>query len=460
MESTERMGRSPVMGDEVLNEREVQGIFGLRQRGWHVKAIARELGFTRNTVRRWLRLGERAPRPEMGRPRLLEAHEGWVRERYLAGVRNGDVLRQELAEHGIEVSLRTVERCIKPIREEAINLDRASVRFETEPGKQMQIDFGEKWVDIAGERAKAFVFVATLGYSRRSFVRVFPGLRQCHWLAGLDEALRYFGGVAEECLVDNARALVLRWEGDRPIFHPEFDAFCRHWGMKPRACRPYRARTKGKVERSVGYGKSNGLGRLSFVSWEALDAHLVWWMREVADVRIHGTTHQRPIDRFARETDELRPIREHPAYLHVRRFDRKVTGDCRIEQGVVLTEGYQGFKVKVGHHKALDAEIVRAVVDAARGAYVWPDANQGYTLEEALRMARAFERCGVTLFEQPVAMSDVYAMRKLLSACGLTVALDEAAMEAVRTWRFEPAKRDGVPVRAWAVVPIEFKLIN
>jgi len=331
MESTERMGRSPVMGDEVLNEREVQGIFGLRQRGWHVKAIARELGFTRNTVRRWLRLGERAPRPEMGRPRLLEAHEGWVRERYLAGVRNGDVLRQELAEHGIEVSLRTVERCIKPIREEAINLDRASVRFETEPGKQMQIDFGEKWVDIAGERAKAFVFVATLGYSRRSFVRVFPGLRQCHWLAGLDEALRHFGGIPEVCLVDNAKALVLRWEGDRPIFHPEFDAFCRHWGMKPRACRPYRARTKGKVERSVGYGKSNGLGRLSFVSWEALDAHLVWWMREVADVRIHGTTHQRPIDRFARETDELRPIREHPAYLHVRRFDRKVTGDCRIE---------------------------------------------------------------------------------------------------------------------------------
>jgi len=93
-----------------------------------------------------------------------------------------------------------------------------------------------------------------------------------------------------------------------------------------------------------------------------------------------------------------------------------------------VAEGYQGFKVKVGHHKALDADIVRAVVDAAQGAFVWPDANQGYALEEALRMARAFERCGVTLFEQPVAMSDVYAMRKLLSSCGLTVALDEAAM--------------------------------
>jgi transposase len=331
MESEAIVGCSPGMGDEMLDEREVQGIFGLRRRGWHVKAIARELGISRNTVRAWVRRGEGTPRPETGRPRVLETHEAWVRARYLAGVRNGDVLRQELAERGIEVSLRTVERTIKPVREEAAALDRASVRFETPPGQQMQIDFGEKWVDIAGARAKALVFVATLGYSRRSFVRVFAGLRQRHWLTGLDGALRHFGGVPQTCLVDNARALVLRWQGDRAIFHPEFEAFCRHWGMTPRACRPYRARTKGKVERSVGYGKSNGLGRLSFASWEALEAHLVWWMREVADVRLHGTTHERPIDRFAKEAAALRPLGEHPAYLHVRRFDRRVTGDCRIE---------------------------------------------------------------------------------------------------------------------------------
>ncbi|HEY5636325.1 MAG TPA: enolase C-terminal domain-like protein [Burkholderiales bacterium] len=93
-----------------------------------------------------------------------------------------------------------------------------------------------------------------------------------------------------------------------------------------------------------------------------------------------------------------------------------------------LAEGYRGFKVKVGHHKALDAALVGAVVEAAEGAYVWPDANQGYTMEEALRMARAFERLGITLFEQPVPMNDVYAMKKLLTASGLTIALDEAAM--------------------------------
>ncbi|MEO8080627.1 MAG: enolase C-terminal domain-like protein [Caldimonas sp.] len=93
-----------------------------------------------------------------------------------------------------------------------------------------------------------------------------------------------------------------------------------------------------------------------------------------------------------------------------------------------LAEGYAGFKVKVGHHKALDADIVRAVVEAAEGAYVWADANQGCTLEEALALARGFERLGITLFEQPVPMSDVYAMKKLLSNTGLTIALDEAAI--------------------------------
>lgn len=93
-----------------------------------------------------------------------------------------------------------------------------------------------------------------------------------------------------------------------------------------------------------------------------------------------------------------------------------------------VTQGYRGFKVKVGHHKALDAEIVGAVVGAAQGGYVWADANQGCTLDEALKLARALERLGVTLFEQPVPMSDVYAMKKLLSATALTIALDEAAI--------------------------------
>ena len=324
--------RVPVeTGAKVLDAREVQVIFGLLGRGWRVKAIARELGLARNTVRAWVRRGPDAERPRTGRPLALVGHEEWLKARFLAGVRNADVLKQELGERGVVVSLRTVERFVAPLRTMALNEERATLRFETEPGRQMQIDFGEKWIEVAGERVKAFVFVATLGYSRRTFIRVYPAMRQCHWLEGLEAALRHFGGVPEECVVDNAKALVLRWEGDRPVFHPEFEAFCHHWGMKPRACRPYRARTKGKVERGVGYAKGNALGRISWPTWEALEGHLVRWMRDVADVRTHGTTGERPVDRFERERQALLPIGSHPSHLRARRFTRKVTGDCRVE---------------------------------------------------------------------------------------------------------------------------------
>lgn len=315
----------------MLDEKQIQVLFALKERGWGIKAIAREMGWARNTVRDWLRRGENAPRPVTGRPGSLADHLGWVRERFTAGIRNADVLRQELSEMGVLVSLRTVERAVEDLRAEFFDAERATLRFETSPGRQIQIDFGEKWIQVAGERVKAFVFVATLGFSRRTFVRVFPAMRQVHWLSGLEAALQHFGGVPSECLVDNAKALVLDWVEDNPRFHKEFEAFCRHWGMKPRACRPYRARTKGKVESGVGYVKANALGRLDYESWDKLDAHLSWWMDNVADVRNHGTTFERPIDRFEREKGLLADIDGHPSYLKTRRVTRKVTGDCRVE---------------------------------------------------------------------------------------------------------------------------------
>ena len=132
---------------------------------------------------------------------------------------------------------------------------RATVRFETPPGSQMQVDFGEKWLEIGGVQQKRYVFVATLGFSRRTFAMVFGAMRQRDWIAGLEGAFHHFGGVPQEVLTDNARPLVQRQQGGKAVFHPEFAAFCNHWGVRPRACQPYRARTKGKVENGVGYVK-------------------------------------------------------------------------------------------------------------------------------------------------------------------------------------------------------------
>ncbi|MET3583709.1 hypothetical protein ABID19_006774 [Mesorhizobium robiniae] len=159
-----------------------------------------------------------------------------------------DVIRQELAdEHGIVISLRSVERGVQHWRRELKAQKRATVRFETAPGHQMQIDFGDTRVWIGGERVRIHVFVGTLGYSRRMHIRASQRQRQADWFEGLEGAFLRFGGVPAEVLIDNAKALVEHHDAvTREVrFNARLHAFARYWGFKPRACAPYRARTKG-----------------------------------------------------------------------------------------------------------------------------------------------------------------------------------------------------------------------
>jgi transposase len=266
---------------------------------------------------------------------VLIGLEPWLRERFLQHRGNADVVRQELArEHGIAVSLRTVERAVQGYRRELSAAARATVRFETTPGRQLQIDFGETLVWIGEERTKVFLFVATLGYSRRPYVAAFAHERQASWFAGLEGAFRHFGGVTEEVLLDNPRALVDKHDArTRAVtFNAKFLAFTHHWGFRPRACAPYRARTKGKDERGVGYVKANAIAGRTFASWHALEAHLAEWQRTIADVRVHGTTGERPIDRFLREEAQaLRPLADRPSFVAVRELTRRVQSDACVE---------------------------------------------------------------------------------------------------------------------------------
>ena len=207
------------------------------------------------------------------------------------------MVRQELAsKKGVAVSLRTVERAVAHLRRELRAEARATVRFETRPGQQLQIDFGQRRVEIEGVLRVVSFFVATLGHSRRVHVRAFVGERQEHWFEGMESAFAAFGGVPEEVLLDNARALVLSHDpaSREVVVNPKLHAFARHWGFQVRACAPYRPRTKGKDERGVGYVKRNAVAGRSFESFAALEAHLARWTREVADVRVHGTTGEAP----------------------------------------------------------------------------------------------------------------------------------------------------------------------
>ena len=322
-------------GDEMRTPDEVAAMLRLKALGWGIKRIARELGCSHMTVRRYVAEGGYVAYRRRGRPRALAGLEGWLAERLRRHAGNADVVRQELlAERGIGVSLRTVEREVAPFRRALEAEARATVRFETPPGHQLQIDFGERRITIAGVSTKVFLFVATLGYSRRIHVRAFRNERQESWLEGLESTFRHFGGVTAEVLFDNDRGLVVRHDAEtREVeFNATFRAFARHWGFRPRACAPYRARTKGKDERGVGYVKKNAIAGRTFASFAALEAHLDEWAREVADQRLHGTTGEAPMERFVRdEAKALKPITGLPSFQALRELTRKVQADCAIE---------------------------------------------------------------------------------------------------------------------------------
>ncbi len=185
-----------------------------------------------------------------------------------------------------------------------------------------------------GEADKAFLFVATLGYSRRIYVQAFRHERQSAWLDGIEGAFRHFGGLPSELLLDNAAALVRHHDAaTREVeFNDRFHAFARYWAVRPVACAPYRARTKGKDERGVGYVKHNAIAGRSFASWGALEAHLARWTREVADVRVHGTTGEPPIVRFDRdEASVLRPLNDRPSFRQMREVSRQVQSDACVD---------------------------------------------------------------------------------------------------------------------------------
>lgn len=323
-------------GRETIKEPEdVTAMLKLAQLGWGARRIAKEFGCERNTVKRYLRQGGWQPYGAPQRKSKLDGLDEWLAESFKQHRGNADVVRQALiSEHRIEVSLRTVERAVKPLRSELARLAEATVRFETLPGQQMQIDFGSKKVDINGELVKVHVFVATLGYSRRIYSEAFLHERQSAWFQGMESAFRHFGGVPEEILLDNAAPLVKSHnrETREVVFNDRLKAFCSYYDTKPKACAPYRARTKGKDERGVGYVKSNALAGHKHMSVESINEHLAWWGREISDVRVHGTTGEKPMERFEREERHaLRPLVDKAPFLQIREVARVVATDSFID---------------------------------------------------------------------------------------------------------------------------------
>jgi len=305
-------------------------ITALHQRGVFLKDIALEVGVHPRTVRRAL---DRNGAPARERNKVvskLEPHKATVDRLLSEGVWNAKVIMSEIRAAGYTGSYTILRDYIQPKR--ALRPGRATVRFETAPGEQLQSDWGEVEVEIAGQSTTVSFIVNTLGYSRRFHFWCTDSQDAEHTYEGLIRSFEYFGGVTRDVLVDNQKSAVLVPSNHgQPGFNERFLDLAAWYGFNPKACRPYRAQTKGKDERMVGYIKGNFFVRYqTFESWAHLNQLAEQWLAEEADPRVQGTLKEVVSVRFERERPTLSPLpqqRYDTAYHELRR----VAADCYID---------------------------------------------------------------------------------------------------------------------------------
>lgn len=279
------------------------------ERGVYQKDIADALGVHPKTVRRALDRGGAPSDTRAGvRQSKLDPLKPQIDRLLQEGVWNAVVILRELEARGYRGEVTLIRDYIRPKR--VLRRSRATVRFETAPGEQLQNDWGEIWTQVAGTPHKVCFPVSTLGYSRRFHFWGTDRMDAEHTYEGIIRAFEHFGGVPRELLVDNQKALVIAHRiGEQVRFHERFLDLAGHYGFRPRACRPYRAQTKGKDERMVGYIKHHFFARYrAFESVDHLNQLALQWLGEEADQRVHGTVHEVVALRFAREAPHLSPL--------------------------------------------------------------------------------------------------------------------------------------------------------
>lgn len=314
----------------MINKEDYAVMKALRKRGVYVKDIAVELGVHPKTVSRALARGGAPERKQKRRNSKLDPYKAQIDQLLQAGVWNAVVIYRELQAAGYEGKTTILRDYIAPKR--ALRAGRATVRFETKPGQQLQSDWGEIETVIGGQRQKVYFEVNQLGYSRRFHFWCTDRMDAEHTYEGLVRSFEYFGGVPQEVLVDNQKVAVVSNNGRGQVrFNERFLDLAGHYGFEAKACRPYRARTKGKDERMVGYIKQHFFVRYrEFESWAHLNQVAEQWLKEEADQRRHGTVHEVVAERFEREAPALVALPS-SRYDTSYRESRQVSWDSYIE---------------------------------------------------------------------------------------------------------------------------------
>jgi transposase len=324
-------------GETVIQLGELVMILDLHRQGLSVSAIARRVGIDRKTVRKYIERGLEPPAygPRQPRSRRLESFEAYLRQRVVAypGLTASRLLR-EIRELGYGGGYTAVTDFLREVRPNP--LPAFEVRFETPPGEQAQVDFAQFQVIFADEPSATqivWLFSLVLGYSRLIWARFvahqdLQSVLRCHMAA-----LAALGGVPREILYDRMKTAVIG-EDDQAhiVYNRALIDFAGHYGFHPKACRPYRPKTKGKVERPFRYIREDFFLARSFRNLDDLNAQLAHWLGTVAKPRVHATTQRVVNEAFAEEKLVLQALPLVP-FRAVLKLERRVSHEGMVSVG-------------------------------------------------------------------------------------------------------------------------------
>lgn len=290
------------------------------EQGTKKAELAEKLGISRRTVYHWIATGQLdrdldeeavryKPRPSV--TKKVDPYRSIIETRLQEFPRlSAKRLFDEIRAAGYTGGYTQLKEHVRAVRPRPAA--EPVVRFETPAGHQAQVDFAE--FRLPWGRRHALLIV--LGYSRLMWLRFFPRQTMQTLFEGLEAAFAFFGGVPRELLFDQLKAVITedqREDGGKLLENAEFLRFAHHWGFRIRACRPYRAKTKGKVERPIRYVRESFFYGRTFLNDPDLNTQAESWLGNVANVRCHATIGEQPADRFARdELAALQPLATRP----------------------------------------------------------------------------------------------------------------------------------------------------
>ena len=303
-----------------------------RLKGMSYTELGRKYNIDPRTAKRY---AESPQRPEYTltgpKPCKLDAYKQqvdiWLEEAPYSAVR----IHEKLAEQGFDGKYSIVKEYVRGKKMD--NNEKATVRFETMPGLQGQMDWGffeDHLVNEDGRWKKLYCFLLILGYSRTRYIEFVTDMTTNTLIRCHANAFRYFGGYPEEILYDNMKQVVIKrlLKQEDSTLNRQFEDFAGFYGFKPVLCRPYRGQTKGKVERTVQFVRDNFMVGIKYDSLDDLNGQALAWCNKV-NGKVHATTGEIPFERLKKEG--LNPLKRE--YIIDKINLRRVQKDCLISYG-------------------------------------------------------------------------------------------------------------------------------